>query len=120
MNRSSAIFNLKCPACRKGNLFQPVNKLSDLFEMEKCCPKCGQAYELEIGFYWGAMYIAYALSSAVCMSSTLVFMFIFNLSMMTSFTLMVILIVLVSPYVFRLARSIWLHAFVNKKNETVR
>jgi len=42
-------------------------------------------------------------------------MFVFNLSMMTSFVLMLILIILVSPYIFRLARSIWLHAFVKKE-----
>jgi len=114
-SRNSAVFGLKCPACREGDLFKPVSKLSDLFEMYDNCPNCDQQYEIEIGFYWGAMYVAYALSSAVCMGSTLIFMFVFNLSMMTSFVLMLILIILVSPYIFRLARSIWLHAFVKKE-----
>ncbi len=114
-SRQSAIWGLKCPACRQGNLFKPVNKFLDLFEMHDNCPNCEQKYEIEIGFYWGAMYVAYALSSAVAMGSTLLFMFVFDLSMMTSFVLMFLLVMLLSPSIFRLARSIWLHAFVNKK-----
>lgn len=113
-SRFNAMLNLKCPNCRKGNLFKPVNKLSDLFEMEKCCSECQQPYEIEIGFYWGAMYVAYALSSAVCMSSTLIFMFVFGMNMIPAFCAMVFLIAILAPYIFRLARSIWLHAFVNK------
>ena len=112
------MLGLKCPACREGDLFKPVKKFSDLFEMHDNCPNCKQQYELEIGFYWGAMYVAYALSSAVCLSSTLIFMFVFNLSMMTSFVLMFLLVSLLSPSIFRLARSIWLHGFVKKKEET--
>lgn len=114
-SRIGAIWGLKCPACRRGNLFRPVNKFTDLFEMHDNCPNCDQQYELEIGFYWGAMYVAYALSSAASLGSTLLFMFIFDLSMMTSFVLMFLLVMLVSPSIFRLARSIWLHAFVKKK-----
>ncbi len=116
-SRSSAIFGLKCPACRQGDLFKPVKKFSDLFEMHDNCPNCNQPYELEIGFYWGAMYVSYALSSAVSLVSTLVFMFVFDLSMMTSFVLMFLLVMLVSPSIFRLARSVWLHGFVKKKDE---
>lgn len=114
-SRIGATWGLKCPACREGSLFRPVNKFTDLFEMHDNCPNCNQQYELEIGFYWGAMYVAYALSSAASLGSTLVFMFVFDLSMMTSFVLMFLLVMLVSPSIFRLARSIWLHAFVKKK-----
>ncbi|MBT9394310.1 DUF983 domain-containing protein [Hymenobacter sp. NST-14] len=29
------------------------------------CPVCGQAYEPEPGFYWGAMYISFVFSTAI-------------------------------------------------------
>lgn len=33
--------------------------------MPAACPVCGQAYEPEPGFYWGAMYISFAFSTAI-------------------------------------------------------
>ena len=60
MTTFRSMFSLRCPNCRKGHLFvSPVSKFKDLFDMEKECSNCTQPYFLEVGFYWGAMYMAY-------------------------------------------------------------
>lgn len=58
-----AILSLKCPRCRQGQMFTHsalnLRKFDDMYEH---CPVCQLRYEVELGFYWGAMYISYAFS----------------------------------------------------------
>lgn len=52
---------MRCPACREAQLFENRNPyiLSKLLKMHKQCPSCEQDFEIEVGFYWGAMMISY-------------------------------------------------------------
>jgi len=99
----------------------PYN-LSKLFDMKKRCPVCGQDPELgEIGFYWGAMYIGYALSVGVLLLMVAAAYFLFGLTVIQSIITVSIVHVLLIPYQFRTARLIWINMFVkynsNWKNE---
>ena len=76
------------------------------------CPKCSQAYFLEIGFYWGAMYTSYAISSALCFIFFFIGFFIFKLSVFGACFFFAVAVTLISPYVFRLSRSMWINFFV--------
>ncbi|MEM7101874.1 MAG: DUF983 domain-containing protein [Bacteroidota bacterium] len=113
-----SIFSLRCPNCREGKLFvSPVNQFKDLFEMNKSCPNCGQAFFLEVGFYWGAMYMAYSVNSALCFILFAIGFWGFGWTIGGSFVFLSIILILISPYIFRLSRSIWLHIFVRPKIE---
>ncbi len=60
-----AIGLMKCPRCRKGDLFMdknPYTHPANTNRMPDNCPVCGQATSLEPGFYWGASFISYALA----------------------------------------------------------
>lgn len=62
----SAIVACKCPRCRKGRVFP--SSVLNVFEFSKTndnCPHCGLKFEHETGFFWGAMYISYAFSTAL-------------------------------------------------------
>lgn len=62
----TGILQQRCPRCRKGPLFtHSAFSLSHFTEMPSACPVCGLAYEPEPGFYWGAMYISFAFSTAI-------------------------------------------------------
>ena len=61
-----AIVQQRCPRCHQGPLFSTsafhVTRFAD---MPAHCPVCGQAYEPEPGFYWGAMYVSFMFSTAI-------------------------------------------------------
>lgn len=65
-----AIAGAKCPHCRKGSLF-PVSPFSfrKLSATNKHCEVCGANLIPEPGFYYGAMYISYAFSVALVITS---------------------------------------------------
>ena len=67
---AAAIATCSCPRCRKGKLF-PVSQFSyrKLTEVNKSCQVCGANLIPEPGFYDGAMYISYAFSVALVISS---------------------------------------------------
>ncbi|TNF41159.1 MAG: DUF983 domain-containing protein [Cytophagales bacterium] len=67
---SSAIAHCTCPRCREGKLF-PVSPFSyrKLTEVNMTCEVCGARLIPEPGFYDGAMYISYAFSVALVITS---------------------------------------------------
>lgn len=111
-----SIFTMKCPRCKKTNLFTHQNpyKLKYLFSMEERCKVCGLKYEREIGFWWGAMYVAYALSCAIVLSLFVPLFFYFKLEVDLALTVDIFIMACLIPLVFRFARALWVHLFYEK------
>lgn len=62
----SAILGCKCPRCRRGAIFPvAVYSFTKLTDVNKTCPVCGETLVPEPDFFYGAMYISYALSVAL-------------------------------------------------------
>lgn len=108
-----AIAVCKCPRCRQGYLFQePVGQFLKNRSMYKKCTVCNLTFEPEPGFYYGAMFISYAVSVAMSVISGVVLFYFFNDPDMWVYLLtVVILMLLVSPFSYRYSRSIMIHAF---------
>jgi hypothetical protein len=111
-----AIVNHKCPRCHEGDLY-PTKMWSfkKPFTMRLSCIECGQAFFLEPGFYWGSMYVAYALSSVWMLLGIGVGVFLFDLRIMHAFIPTMILLFLMYVPIFRISRSIWINIFVHYK-----
>ncbi len=111
-----SIMKMRCPKCQEAPLFNDPNpyNLSRVFDMPKTCPNCGQRYELEPGFYYGGMYVSYALGVAWGVA---VFVAINILYPAYSLELYLILtgltMLILTPLFFRLSRAIWINFFVN-------
>ena len=64
----SILFN-KCPKCHVGKFWASDNPFKNMFfsteNTYKSCENCSLTYELETGFWYGAMYVSYALSVGV-------------------------------------------------------
>jgi len=67
---------------------------------------------LEPGFYWGAMYISYMLSSGLMLSTFAVLYFLLDVSVFWTFVGITVITLLLYVSIFRLARSIWIHIYV--------
>ncbi len=114
-----ALFNNKCPQCRKGNLFLDKGSyhLKSFMKMHEKCPVCGQATELEQGFYYGTGYVSYALTVAFSLSTFIVWWLLIGISVNDNriFWWMgtnAILLLLLQPFLMRLSRTFWLAIFV--------
>lgn len=111
------ITRLKCPNCGEGKLFIDTQKFSDLFEMPEKCPNCQQDFFLEPGFYWGAMYVAYAVSSFICLASFCLAFWGFGWTLTNASIFFTLMAIVLSPYTFRVSRSIWIHGNVKSKKK---
>ena len=110
-----SIINAKCPRCREGNMFTKGTLYSRKFaDMLPNCPCCGQTYEPEPGFYYGAMYVSFGLSTGIFFAVLGVLYFLID-ELTTPIFITAILVVVVGllPIMFRLSRSIWIHIFVH-------
>ena len=124
---NKSVFFLRCPTCGKGKLFKSKNpyELSKVLDMNKCCEYCNEHFEVETGFYQGAMYISYIITSAMCLMLLPVYI-AFNFSRekfldnaMYYIIACGIMLVVAAPYVVQLSRAVWLklHITYFKNNE---
>lgn len=76
--------------------------------MPKKCTKCGQDFEIETGFYYGAMYVSYALTIALIVA-VFTAMYVFDIFSIELFLILDFVVLLLTlPYVFKVSRSIWI------------
>jgi len=114
----SILFN-KCPRCHEGDFFETSNayNLKKFDKMYKKCPHCGEDFEPEPGFYFGAMYISYALYVALIITSFVGYVIILDGDEITLLYFLVPTLILVMPLFFRLGRRVWINLFVKFKKE---
>lgn len=60
-SRFEAILYAKCPKCRRGKVFSGTLYGFDLQKTNETCSHCGMRFEIEPGYFYGAMYVSYAL-----------------------------------------------------------
>lgn len=82
--------------------------------MNEHCEYCNEDFEVETGFYQGAMYMSYIITSAMCILLLPVYI-AFNFSrekfLDNAFYYIgacAIMLVVAAPYVVQLSRAVWL------------
>ncbi len=117
----SSAFSLHCPRCRKGDLFHtPTFSFRKPFTMPDSCEHCQQPYMPEPGFYYGAMFISYIFMGWFCLFFVMFFHWVLNWSIGTSFLLLITVCLFLFVYIFRLARSLWIHIVVKYEPEKTK
>ncbi len=102
----------KCPQCRQDKLFIYPLFHPKFMNMRTECRCCGLHYEREPGFFYGAMYVSYALNVAIFLAVGFFLYFFFGDPSLTTYIVTVVVAsILLYPLVFRWSRSIFLHAF---------
>ena len=108
-----SIIHFKCPRCHCGDFFVSSSSynIKKLGVVKKKCDKCNLSYMKEPGFYFGAMYVSYALSVAVFIILWGFFMIFPYFSEGLQIAIIIISIILSSPYLFSLSKIIWANFF---------
>lgn len=118
MSYVSRVLKGTCPNCGQTKVFATSGN-PFLFKMPKMKPKCENceySFLRETGFYFGAMYMSYALSVAE-MVAVFVIGLIFDLNPFQMFIGVVLLVFLLSTFNFKLARLMWLNLFYKEEDD---
>lgn len=120
--RMYSILNSKCPRCHEGDVYPSKHayQMKDFGKMHERCSVCDFKYEKEPGFFYGAMYVSYALTVAF---SVAIGVAIFVLSPSSSykvymFSILIGLVVLF-PLSYRLSRVVWMNFFEHYRGKAI-
>ena len=120
MSRLTDIFEEKCPKCGEGKVFEKKgNPL--LFQMPKMYEHCScgnHKFEREPGYFFGSMYVSYALAIAEMAGVFIITYFLFSLSFPQIVVTIGILAFLLSTFNFRLSRMLWIYMFDGRREES--
>lgn len=64
-SKGMAMLEGKCPRCQSGKIFKHNAIGTQFMGMFDRCPVCDINYEIEPGFFWGAMYVSYAITCLI-------------------------------------------------------
>jgi len=120
-SKLNSVINFKCPKCHEGDLY-PTKILSfkGWFTMSEKCDHCGQKFTLEPGFYWGAMYIGYIVSSFLIFAFFAFFFFLLDITVGYAFIFSLALIIFLYAFIFRISRSIWINFYVHYNPDALK
>lgn len=114
MSYLSALVELRCPKCRKGKMFKhKPYSFKGISAINTTCPHCKIPYRLEPSFFYGSMYVSYALGVALAVAVyVLLFLVGVGKHLVMSFLLISAAIIILSPYIYQLSKVIWASFFI--------
>lgn len=103
----------KCPRCQQGDLFETGTfTFRKPFHMPDVCSICTQKYYPEPGYYYGAMFMSYIITSFFSLGLVGICILVFGWSVEASFALLLVMIGIFFVWFFRTSRSAWIHMTV--------
>ena len=109
-----SVIHLKCPRCHQGDLYvnQHPYGFNRFFDMPSNCSHCDLKYQPEPGFFYGSMYVSYALS--IIIAGLIWFVLtILDIDFWTVIWTVVFTLLLAIPPLFKYSRAIWLNFFMH-------
>ncbi len=116
-NKVKAMLGNRCPRCHRGKFWEHGNPYVNLFfrggRMNEVCDKCGFKYEMESGFWYGGMYVSYAINVAILIGGALFTeLFFEDLGVWEEAGLISGVMILLIPITFYFSRLVWINFFV--------
>ena len=120
-NMISSILKCKCPKCREGDLFLNKNafKYKGFLDVHDNCLKCNQDFQIEAGFYLGAMFVSYGLTIALTVAIFVAFVVLNVYSLVPFLITAAICLIITTPFILRISRSIWIAMAVKYETNAI-
>ena len=121
LKRGTKLFSViknKCPRCHKGDFFVSSNPLDfkQNLKLHERCPSCDLKYMIEPSFFYGAMYVSYALTVAIAIATFIICMLL-DLDLIWTLSSIIIVLILMIPYLVRISRLIYINLFVGYRKD---
>ena len=116
-----SVLTNRCPRCRRGDIFESKNayalKGNRYMKMHAHCPLCGQATDLEVGFYYGTGYVSYGITMLLSGVSFVLWWILIGISINDNrvfwwLGINTFLLIVLQPPLMRFSRTLWLSWFV--------
>lgn len=92
-------------------------KLSKLFDMHERCSNCHTRYKMEPSFFFGAMYVSYAVGIAFAVAAFVISYWFLGLALLPTFVAIVLTLLIFLPVIIRWSRNIWINFFFSYDKE---
>ncbi|WP_333696127.1 DUF983 domain-containing protein [Flavobacterium sp.] len=114
-SKLNSILTGSCPKCQEESMYKEKNpyKMGKVFDMHETCGHCGTRYKMEPSFFYGAMYVSYAVSIAFGVAAFIISNVFLGLGLIYSFFAILGTLVLTFPIILRLSRNIWINMFIH-------
>ncbi|WP_297696126.1 DUF983 domain-containing protein [uncultured Eudoraea sp.] len=120
-NKLYSILTGSCPRCHGESMYEDTNPyhLGSLFKMHDRCTHCNTKYKIEPSFFYGAMYVSYAVGIAFAVAAFVIAFLIIGIGLLETFIAIVVTMVVFMPVIIRLSRNIWINIFIKYDPGTV-
>jgi uncharacterized protein (DUF983 family) len=114
-NKLYSILTGSCPKCHGESMYKEKNPylLGSIFSMHDKCSHCGTRYKIEPSFFYGAMYVSYAVGIAFAVAAFVIAFLILGAGLINTFITIVVTLILFLPVIIRLSRNIWINFFIH-------
>ncbi|MFI2742946.1 DUF983 domain-containing protein [Zhouia sp. PK063] len=116
-----SILTGSCPKCQEECMYTSKNAYNPklTLKMHEKCSHCGTKYKIEPSFFYGAMYVSYAVGTAFAVAAFIISYVFFGSTLKTSFIAIVATLVAFMPIIMRVSRNIWINFFVSYDSNAV-
>lgn len=104
-----------CPKCHQESMYENKNPyvLSDVLKINENCSQCGTKYRIEPSFFYGSMYVSYAVGIAFAVAAFVISFLFLGAGPLIAFISIVGTLVVFAPIIMRLSRNIWINIFMH-------
>lgn len=110
-SKTVAILGGKCPRCREGKIFDvPMASFRKITDIRDHCEVCNKSLHPEVDFYFGAMFMSYALSVALVAATMIALNVFFADPTLTMYlTSVVVVNLILMPLMLRFSKVLYLY-----------
>jgi len=114
-NKLYSILMGSCPKCHEESMYANKNAyvLSETLKMKENCSNCNTKYKIEPSFFYGSMYVSYAVGIAFAVAVFIISYVFLGASINTTFISIIVTLVVLLPIILRLSRNIWINLFIH-------
>ncbi|WP_299111401.1 DUF983 domain-containing protein [uncultured Winogradskyella sp.] len=111
-----------CPKCHQESMYTVKNPyvLSDTLKINDNCSHCNTKYRMEPSFFYGSMYVSYAVGIAFAVAAFIISYVILKSSLTVAFIAIILTLIGFMPVIMRLSRNIWINLFMSYDKEMAR
>lgn len=112
-----SVLRNRCPHCRHGSLFMCKNpyRVKNGSRMYRNCPICQQDFQIEPGFYIGALWTSFPVVVLLMAIMAGIFIGILGFQPELSVIAVAVILLALQPVIIRFGRSVWIHIFVRQQ-----
>ncbi|MEN9323197.1 MAG: hypothetical protein RL699_977 [Bacteroidota bacterium] len=114
-SKVNSILTGSCPKCQNENMYVDSNPyhIGNVLKMHENCSHCGLKYQIEPSFFYGAMYVSYAVNVALGVAAFIIAHVFIKLNLKESFAAIIGSLIVFYPLVLRVSRNIYINMFVS-------